>query len=259
MSLPKTRGRPGELGPGELHPVAGVAGEADRDALELLDVGLELAVGRSSRALRLLHPLVRPGRQVEELLRERLGEVLEDVLLPDDADEDRRRRRRAGRSGSGRSASARSRRGSVSSRWSVCGVGRHQRLDRLGRGRRRPPTSRPKMSRSVRTPRSRPSASHDEDRIAGARPLDRAGGSRRGSCRARTETGSRPLDDLDALVQRGWDALRDGAFGRFSHDRSVGPRRANTRSTLTAAGAGRAAATLAGRVAGPPCVGAGRC
>ena len=35
----------------------------------------------------LLHPLVRPRRQVEELLGERLGEVLDDVDLADDADE----------------------------------------------------------------------------------------------------------------------------------------------------------------------------
>ena len=40
------RGRPGELGPGQLHAVAGVAGEADRDPLELLDRELGLPGGR---------------------------------------------------------------------------------------------------------------------------------------------------------------------------------------------------------------------
>ena len=39
------RGRPGELGPGQLHPVAGIAGEADGDPLEFLDVRAELRVG----------------------------------------------------------------------------------------------------------------------------------------------------------------------------------------------------------------------
>src|SRR6185503_15697727 len=41
-----------------------------------------------SRALRGDHALVRSRRQVEELLGERLGEVLEDVDRPDDADEE---------------------------------------------------------------------------------------------------------------------------------------------------------------------------
>src|SRR5262245_26182838 len=40
-----------------------------------------------SCAFRLLHALVRPGREVQQLLRERLGQVLDDVGLPDDADE----------------------------------------------------------------------------------------------------------------------------------------------------------------------------
>ena len=40
------RGRPGELGAGELHAVAGIAGEADRDPLELLDGELRLLGGR---------------------------------------------------------------------------------------------------------------------------------------------------------------------------------------------------------------------
>ena len=35
-------GGPGELRPGELHPVAGIAGEADGDALELLMSGSSL-------------------------------------------------------------------------------------------------------------------------------------------------------------------------------------------------------------------------
>ena len=37
MSLPKTAGRARELGPGQLHAVAGVAGEPDGHAVQLLD------------------------------------------------------------------------------------------------------------------------------------------------------------------------------------------------------------------------------
>ena len=96
-------GGPGELGPGELHPVAGIAGEADRDPLEFLASGAR-APWWSSRPFRLLHALVRPRREVEQLLGERLGQVLDDVLLADDADAAGPGRRRSGRCGSGRSA-----------------------------------------------------------------------------------------------------------------------------------------------------------
>ena len=37
MSLPSERRRVGELRAGQLHPVAGVAGEADGDGLDLFD------------------------------------------------------------------------------------------------------------------------------------------------------------------------------------------------------------------------------
>ena len=57
--------------------------------------GLEL-LGELSRAFRLLHALVRPRRQVEQLLGERLGQVLDDVRLADDADELAVRRRPSG-------------------------------------------------------------------------------------------------------------------------------------------------------------------
>ena len=86
MSFPKYGGGPGELRAGELHAVAGVAGEADRDALELA-LAPWGAPGRWSRALRFLHPLVGAGREVQQLLRERLGEVLEHVDRADDPDE----------------------------------------------------------------------------------------------------------------------------------------------------------------------------
>src|SRR3954454_9429066 len=42
---------------------------------------------RSSAGLWLLHPLVRSWGKVEELLGERFGEIFQDLLRPDDADE----------------------------------------------------------------------------------------------------------------------------------------------------------------------------
>ena len=114
-------GGPRELGPGQLHPVAGIAGEADGDPLELLDRRARAPSWWWSRAFRLLHALVRPGREVEQLLRERLGQVLDDVRLADDADEAARRRRRAARCDSGRSASGRSRHGSSDRGRACCG------------------------------------------------------------------------------------------------------------------------------------------
>ena len=150
-------GRPGELGPGELHAVAGIAGEADRDPLEVLDVRLGFARSWSSRALRLLHPLMRSRRQVQQLLRERLGEVLEDVLLADHADQAAGIVDERARCGSARRRTGRSRRGR-----SARGGGFAARFIRVSTGASRstwPPTIAPKMSRSVRTPRSRPSGS----------------------------------------------------------------------------------------------------
>ena len=176
-------GGPRELRPGQLHPVAGVAGEADRDPLELLDLGLRL-LGGASRAFRLLHALVRPRREVEQLLRERLGEVLDDVDLADDADQVAVGRRPAARSDSGRSASARSRR--RSSGRDRASAGPWSSASRpAGSRSTSPPTMRPKMSRSVRTPTQAPVGArrrrpNRRSRCAGS-PERR----RRGSCRAR--------------------------------------------------------------------------
>ena len=105
-----------------------------------------------------LHPLVRPRREVEQLLGERLGQVLDDVRLADDADEAARRRRPAGRSGSDRSASGRSRRGSCR-RGRGCAARSSSACSTGWLRSTRPPTIRPKMSRSVSTPSRRPAAS----------------------------------------------------------------------------------------------------
>ena len=157
MSLPKTAAVRVNWVPGQLHPVAGIAGEPDGDPLELLDVRAR-APWWLSRAFRLLHALVRPGREVEQLLRERLGQVLDDVRLADDADEAARRRRPSARCGSGRSASARSRRGS-SRRGRACAARSSSGVSTGWLRSTSPPTIRPKMSRSVRTPTRRPAAS----------------------------------------------------------------------------------------------------
>ena len=188
MSLPKTAAVRVNWVPGQLHPVAGVAGEADRDALELLDVRTELRrPGGRHPPSGCLHPLVRPRRQVEQLLGERLGQVLDDVRLADDPDEPARRRRRAGRSDSGRSASARWRRGSC--RRDRASGDRVVISDSTGWSRStRPPTIWPKMSRSVRTPISRPIRRRTRTpnrrcRCAGSRGGIRPAGSRAGPSR----------------------------------------------------------------------------
>src|SRR5512146_970514 len=51
-------------------------------------VVMGLRVGCGSGAFGRRHPLVRPRREVQELLGERFGEVLQDVDRTDDADED---------------------------------------------------------------------------------------------------------------------------------------------------------------------------
>ena len=211
-------GRPGELGPGELHAVAGIAGEADGDPLELLDRELRLPGGRHAPS-GCLHALVRSRREVEQLLGERLGEVLDDVDLADDADQAAPRRRRSGRSGSGRSASARSRRGSsgrgrASAARSVISVSTGWVRSTW------PPTMRAKMSRSVSTPTSRPDRLAHEHRIAGAGPLD--GAQALGEARpGRDGHGLAAAEDAQPLVGQGRDATGDRALGEVGHARSV--------------------------------------
>ena len=81
------RGGPGELGPGQLHPVAEIAGEADGDPFELRMSGSRSFGGGHAPSGCFIRWL-RPRREVEQLLGERLGEVADDVGLADDADED---------------------------------------------------------------------------------------------------------------------------------------------------------------------------
>ena len=99
--------------------------------------------------------LVRPGRQVQQLLGERLGEGLEHVDRTDDADEhavvvdERHVPEAAGLHELDRAPDR------------LVEVERvrvvdHQALDRLARGPRPGSTRRPKMSRSVSTPSRRP-------------------------------------------------------------------------------------------------------
>ena len=83
-----------------------------------------------------------------------------------------------------------------------------------------PPTMRSKMSRSVSTPRSRPSGSHTKTESPVPGPLDRAqavgeaGPGRHGH-------GMAAAEDAQALVGQGWDATGDHAFGEVGHARSV--------------------------------------
>ena len=123
-----------------------------------------------------------------------------------------RRRRGAGRSGSGPVciSSIASRTGS--SRWRWCGSSSSASRPAGREIATSPPTRRPKMSRSVRTPGEAAVVVHDEHRIAGPGPLDR--GDAVGEARARrTVSGSRRPRTLS------FSSMRDGT--RATTARSV--------------------------------------
>ena len=192
---------------------------------------------------------MRPRRQVEQLLRERLGEVLEDVLLADHADDAAGRRRRSGRCGSARRRTGRSRRG----RSARGGAFAARRFISVSTGASRstwPPTITPKMSRSVRTPAKPPG------RRRSRRPNRRSRSARRARRHSPRDGalghGQRiaPLDDPERLAGERGNPAETARSVRLSHPRSV------VRSRRHAARAGRATPTrprrrpaLAGRSA----------
>ena len=76
------------------------------------------------------------------------------------------------------------------------------------------------MSRSVRTPASRPSRVGHEHRIAGPGPLDRPQAGPEGAAR-RDRHGLARGDHGQGLGGEGGDARGDGALGEFGHGPSV--------------------------------------
>ena len=212
------RGRPGELGPGQLHPVAGIAGEADGDALQFLDVRAELRVGGCHAPSGSFMRWLRPGWEVEQLLRERLGQVLDDVRLADDADEMARlvdERHVPVATGLHQDDRVADRLVQVQG----ARLGGHERLDRLAQVH----LTADDPPEDVTLGQDAGEAAvglADEDGIARPGPLDRSQAiGQRGARRDRH--GLIAAEHPEAFIGDRWHAADDGGFGEFTHATSV--------------------------------------
>ena len=212
-------GGPGELGAGELHAVAGIAGEADGDSLELLESGSGALVSRHAPSGSFMRWCGRGGR-----LSSSSGKDSARYLMMSDW-----------RTTPTRCPSR------IDERDVAVAAGLHQ-LDRvadrlvevervrLGRHQRStgwlrstsPPTIRAKMSRSVRTPMRRPSGSHTKtESPVPVRWMARTQSARR---RARRDGHGLPsAEDAQALLGERGDATDDGGFGEFAHGVKCSP------------------------------------
>ena len=210
-------GGPGELGPGQLHAVAGIAGEADRDPLELLGRELGLPGGRHAPSGSFMRWCGRGGRLSSSSGNDSARYLMMSfwrttpTRWPDVVDE----RHVAVAAGLHELDRVADRLVEVER----ARLGGHSDLDRLVEVDVAADDAAEDVALGQHAEEAAVGVA-DEHRIAGPGALDRAQAIGEAGAR-RDGHGVAAAEHAQSLVGQGWDATGDHAFGEVGHARSV--------------------------------------